>query len=125
MPESAGARNILEDITMSTRMTSKTVVFRHPFVLGGFERVAPAGSYLVETEEEEIGGLSLPMPVWRRTATVMHVQRDGELSFVKIDAADLAKALVRDAGPAETAETLAARLDPQRRKTRPIRRKKY
>ena len=110
---------------MSTRMTSKTVVFRHPFVLGGFEHVAPAGSYLVETEEEEIGGLSLPVPVWRRTATVMHVQRDGELSFVKIDAADLAKALVRDAGPAETTETLTARLGPQRRTTRPIRRKKF
>ena len=110
---------------MSTRMTSKTVVFRHPFVLGGFEHVAPAGSYLVETEEEEIGGLSLPVPVWRRTATVMHVQRNGELSFVKIDAADLAKALVRDAGRAEAADTLTARLDTKSRKIRPIRRKKY
>jgi hypothetical protein len=106
-------------------MTSKTVVFRHPFVLAGFEHVAPAGSYVVETEEEEISGLSVPMPLWRRTATVMHIMRDGELSFVKVDAADLAKALVRDQGPEEAATTLAARLDPERRKTRPIRRKKY
>jgi len=123
MPESADPRLAFGNDIMSTRMTSKTVVFRHPFVLGGFERVAPAGSYLVETEEEEIAGL--PIPVWRRMATVMHMQRDGELSFVKIEAADLAKALVRDAGPAETTETLAARLDPDNRKTRPIRRKKY
>jgi len=110
---------------MSRRMTSKTVVFHHPFVLGGFERVAPAGSYLVETEEEAIGSLSQPIPAWRRIATVMHMQRDGELTSLKIDAADLAKALVRDTGPVETAETLTARLNPQRRKMRPIRRKKF
>jgi hypothetical protein len=121
MPECADTRSVHEDITMSTRMTSKKVVFRHPFVLGGFAYVAPAGSYLVETEEEQIGDLS----AWRQTATVIHIERDDDLFFVKIDADDLAKAVVRDAGPAETIETLTARLDPQRRKTRPIRRKKF
>jgi hypothetical protein len=108
---------------MTTRMISKTVVFRHPFVLGGFERVAPAGSYLVESEEEEVSGP--PPSVWRQTVTVMHMQHEGEVSFVKIDSAELDKALLRDAGPEEPAGALTARLNPLRRKTRPIRRKKY
>jgi hypothetical protein len=112
---------------MSTRMTARTVVFRHAFVLGGFERVAPAGSYLVETEEEEIDGLAMETSAWRRMGTVMHVIQDGMTEYVKIDASDLDKAIARDAGREEAPAALTARLDAERKKNnaRLSRRKKY
>lgn len=113
---------------MGTRMKSRTVVFRHPFVLGGFERVAPAGTYLVETEEEEIDGATVATSAWRRMATVMHVTTQaGETEYVKIDCTDLDKALARDAGHEEPSAALTARLDAERMKNnaRLIRRKKY
>ena len=112
---------------MSTRMTARTVVFRHPFVLGGFERVEPAGSYLVETEEEEMDGATVAMSAWRRMATVMHIHHAGMTEYVKIDPSDLDKAIARDAGTAEPAASLTARLDAERMKNnaRLMRRKKY
>ncbi len=112
---------------MSTRMTSRTVVFRHAFVLGGFERVAPAGSYLVETEEEEIDGATMATSAWRRMATVMHIVNGADTEYVKIDCADLDRALARDAGSEETPGVLTARLDAERKKNnaRLTRRKKY
>jgi hypothetical protein len=33
---------------MTTRTSKKTVTFRRPFVLGGFDEVLPAGAYSVE-----------------------------------------------------------------------------
>jgi len=112
---------------MNTRMTGRTVVFRHPFVLGGFERVEPAGAYLVETEEEELDGATVATSAWRRLATVIHITHAGTTEYVKIDPTDLDRALARDAGPAETAAALTARLDAERMKNnaRLIRRKKY
>ena len=123
MPESAALRHAIKDIAMSTRMKSRTVVFRHPFVLGGFERVAPAGSYLVETEEEEIEGTA----AWRRMGTIMHIHSAGMTEYVKIDPADLDKAIARDAGAEEPTAALTARLDAERMKNnaRLMRRKKY
>jgi hypothetical protein len=112
---------------MSTRMTAKTVVFRHPFVLGGFERVAPAGADQVETEEEEIDGATVATSAWRRMATVIHILSEGATEYVKIDCADLDKAIARDAGPAEAPASLTARLDAERTRNnaRLTRRKKY
>jgi hypothetical protein len=112
---------------MNTRMTQRMVVFRHAFVLGGFERIAPAGSYLVETEEEEIDGLSMDRIVWRRMATIIHLFQDGATEYVKIDAGDLDKALARDAEKQEPPAALTARLDAERKRinARVIRRKKF
>jgi len=112
---------------MNTRMTQRTVVFRHAFVLGGFERIAPAGSYLVETEEEEIEGLSMDSMAWRRLATIIHLGQDGTMEYVKIDASDLDKALARDAAKPEPPLALTARLDAERKRAnaRLIRRKKF
>ncbi len=57
--------------TAFTRTTSRTVTFTHPFTLSGVDGVQPAGSYVVETDEELIDSLSFP--VYRRTATWLHL----------------------------------------------------
>jgi hypothetical protein len=108
---------------MTTRMTQRTVVFSRPFVLGGFERIEPAGSYLVETEEER----NEDVDAWRKCATIIHVTRDGDTKYVRIDVTELDKALTRDAAPEETPEAMALRLDLERRRgnARPARRKKF
>jgi hypothetical protein len=59
--------------TAFTRTTSRTVTFTHPFALNGVDGVQPAGSYVVETDEELVDSLSFP--VYRRTATWLHLPR--------------------------------------------------
>ena len=98
---------------MALRMTCREVVFRHPFVLRGFDRVEPAGAYKVETEEESIEAVSFP--VWKRLATVIHVMRGGATEYIRIDPEDLRKALVRDGGGEETSAALDARLSAAQR----------
>ena len=56
---------------MTTRTIKKTVTFRHPFVLGELEEVLPPGDYTVETDEEQIQGLSFP--AYRRVLTVIRL----------------------------------------------------
>jgi len=111
---------------MSTRMTARTVLLRHPFILGGFERVEPAGSYLVETEEEEMDGGTVAVSAWRRISTVIHIHHPGMTECVTIDPAELDKALVRDAEPREPPAARTARLDADRvrNNARLMRRKK-
>ena len=53
---------------MTTRTTTKTVTFAHPFLLKGIDRILPAGDYRVVTDEELIEGVSFP--VYRRVSTV-------------------------------------------------------
>ena len=50
------------------RTTETTITFRCPFTLSALDKVEPAGTYRVVTEEEEIGGLSFV--AFRRTATL-------------------------------------------------------
>ena len=56
---------------MTTRTTTKTVTFAHPFLLKGIDRILPAGDYRVVTDEELIGGVSFP--VYRRVSTMIFV----------------------------------------------------
>lgn len=93
---------------MAVRMTSRDVVFRRPFVLHGFDRVEPAGTYKVETEEESIDDVSFL--VWKRMGTVIHIMRGGATEYVRIDPEDLRKALARDSGGEESADAVEARL---------------
>jgi len=76
---------------MTTRQTSKAVVFRHPFVLKGGDRTLPPGTYRVVTDEEQIEPLSFP--VYRRVATVISVPADSgnasAVEMVTIDPRDL------------------------------------
>ena len=63
---------------MTNRITTRTVTFRHPFTIEGFDGWQPAGSYVVEMEEELIQELSFP--VWRRLHTAIRLpQRPGAL----------------------------------------------
>lgn len=79
---------------MIARSFSKDVVFRRPFVLKGVDRMLPAGSYRVVTDEELIEGISFP--VYRRVATMIFVQGTSSIEMVAIDPLDLQAALDRD-----------------------------
>ncbi|WP_377805766.1 hypothetical protein ABNQ38_03785 [Azospirillum sp. A29] len=61
--------------TAFIRTTTRTVTFSHPFSLSSVEGMQPAGSYVVETDEELVDSLSFP--VYRRTATWLHLPRSG------------------------------------------------
>lgn len=84
---------------MSIRTSRKIVKFSNPFSLAGVDRVLPAGSYEVVTDEELIEGLSFP--VYRRVATMMLAPaRSSQVPSVEmltIDPLDLAAAVERDA----------------------------
>lgn len=85
---------------MTTPRTSReTVTFARPFSLRGVGGVQPAGAYVVETEEEPIGGLSFL--AYRRVATVMLLPPEaGGTAWGRIAAVDpreLRAARARDA----------------------------
>ena len=88
---------------MTIRTTKKTVTFRKPFVLGGFDEVLPAGAYSVETDEELLEGVSFP--AYRRILTVIHLHskpsQPGLTRTLTIDPNELDAALQRDQAPAE------------------------
>jgi hypothetical protein len=81
---------------MTTRTTSKTVTFAHPFLLKGVDRIVGAGDYRVVTDEELIEGLSFP--VYRRVSTMIFVpaQNASAVEMVAIDPQELQAAQERD-----------------------------
>lgn len=87
---------------MTIRTMTKTVTFRQPFRLDGFDEVLPAGAYCVETDEELLEGISFP--VYRRILTLIHLHetpgRPGVTRTWKIDPKELEAALERDQAPA-------------------------
>jgi len=72
---------------MSNRTSRANVTFTRPFPVIGFDELQPAGTYVVETEEELIDGLSFP--AYRRTATTIflpaHPARPGWAEVAQID----------------------------------------
>jgi len=83
---------------MALRTQRKSVVFNHPFLLEGIDRVLPPGSYEVVNDEELIEGLSFP--VYRRVSTAMMIPAQfhaSTLEMLTINPADLAAAQERDA----------------------------
>jgi hypothetical protein len=82
--------------SVTTRVTTKTVIFAHPFVVDAMDGEQPPGIYNVETEEELLESVSFP--VYRRVSTVMVCQVPGGITrFVTIDPTALDTALARDA----------------------------
>lgn len=59
---------------MNERTRRSTVVFRHTAILEGLEKPLPAGSYIIETDEEQIPGLSFI--AYRRVQTTIIVPAD-------------------------------------------------
>lgn len=64
---------------MTTRTTQTIVVFKHAFSLNGVEGELPAGSYLIESEEEQIATLSIA--AYRRVATTIALPSIGTPSL--------------------------------------------
>ena len=54
---------------MNERITRKSVTFLHPFSLAGIDEILEAGTYIVETLEELIEGLSFV--AYRRVSTTI------------------------------------------------------
>ncbi len=92
---------------MTTRTSSKTATFAHPFLLKGVDRIVAAGDYRVVTDEELIQELSFP--VYRRVATMIFVPAASGHAFemVAIDPRDLQEAQERDAELPRTAPAMA------------------
>lgn len=82
------------------RTSRKTVTFAQPFSLRGIGAEQPAGTYVVETDEELLEGL--PFPAYRRVATMILLPaRAGDAvsgQLVAIGPSDLDTAEKRDAG---------------------------
>ena len=106
---------------MTTRTSKKTVTFRRPFVLGGFDEVVPAGAYSVETDEELLEGISFA--AYRRILTVIHLHsRSGHPGLTRaltIDPNELDAALERDRAPKDAPVGRDARQEIPIRATQP------
>jgi hypothetical protein len=89
---------------MTVRTTSKTVTFMHPFNLNGMDKMQPAGTYTVETDEELLQTSSFP--AYRRISTLMRLpaRSIGTMltQIVETNPVELARALERDARLDET-----------------------
>jgi hypothetical protein len=83
---------------MTVRSTTRNVTFRHAFSLQGVDGLQPPGTYAVETDEEQIPGLSF-LAYRRITTTItLPVRNRGVAArqMSTIDPADLESALARD-----------------------------
>ena len=82
---------------MTRRTTTRIVTFQHPFTIEGLEGWQPAGSYIVDTEEELLQDLSFP--AWHRVRTSLRLPQrsDGGVSHhVTLDPAIIDAALTAD-----------------------------
>jgi len=83
---------------MPARTTEMTVTFRHAFSMPTIDRPQPAGTYRVETDEQEVPGLSFM--ALRRTAPMFHLPAISPIGrrskVVSIDPAERAAVLAAD-----------------------------
>jgi hypothetical protein len=74
------------------RTTRETITFDHAFSLSAVDDVQPAGTYVVEVDEELIEGLSFL--AYRRVATTIHLPLRnggaGSVQAVEVDPRELA-----------------------------------
>lgn len=81
---------------MTTRVTSRTVIFGRPFLLDEADGEQPPGAYTIETEEELLESVSFP--AYRRVSTMIQCHAPGGITrFVTVDPTALDAALARDA----------------------------
>jgi hypothetical protein len=105
-PSAIRGMNPMESDKMPIRTTSKTVTFRRPFIIGGFDQVQAAGTYTVDTEEEQLDAISLP--AWKRIATVIELNKAGATEYQRIDPDELHEALMRDGQQVDPTEAPSA-----------------
>lgn len=79
---------------MTTRLTTKSVIFAQPFVVDPECGELPPGIYIVETEEQLFGTHS--SRAYRPISTVMHFPAMGGARSLTIDPDILKEALRRD-----------------------------
>ncbi|TWT13712.1 hypothetical protein [Reyranella sp. CPCC 100927] len=98
---------------MTIRTSEHTVRFVHPFRLTGMDHPQPAGTYLLETDEELIEELSFP--VYRRLATRIFVPAGSGSVIVEevidVDPRELQAALENDSGVSDTGAAPTPRAD--------------
>ena len=83
---------------MTIRSRREAITFKHPFRIRGIDRLLPAGTYDVITDEESIEGLSFA--AFRRIATMILVPGAASAStqeMISIGSVDLADAQRIDA----------------------------
>lgn len=85
--------------TLTVRTSSKSVTFLRPFILSGVDEEQPAGTYIVETDEELIPFLSFS--AYRRIATWFKLAEGpggkGMVETVQVDPIELETLQARDA----------------------------
>jgi hypothetical protein len=83
---------------MNNRTSEERVTFNRTFLLPSVDEVLPAGTYLVETEEEQIDSLSFV--AYRRVATTITLPalgtETGSRQVIAIDPSELAAARAKD-----------------------------
>lgn len=95
---------------MTQRTNTRSVTFKFPFKLEGFDEVLPAGSYTIETDEELLQGLSFE--AYQRKSTVMRLpSKSGKANLSRalpIKPDDLEAALMLDKTGGHTPSTVPA-----------------
>ncbi|RZN31233.1 hypothetical protein [Bradyrhizobium sp. Leo121] len=88
---------------MTIRSRREVVTFKQPFRIRGIDRLLPAGTYEVLTDEETIEGLSFE--AFRRVATMIKLPVEGSrglaMEVVSIGSVDLADAQRVDASASD------------------------
>jgi hypothetical protein len=87
-----------KQVRMTIRSRREAVTFKHSFRIRGIDRLLPAGTYTIITDEESIGGLSFN--AFRRIATMILVPGASSasvLEMLSIGSVDLADAQRIDA----------------------------
>lgn len=80
-----------DDRTLTTR---SQVTFDHPFMLRGFDRPHPAGTFDVDIDSERIEGSSVV--AYRHVATFIYLRDGSATRMVSVEAADLSAAREAD-----------------------------
>jgi hypothetical protein len=91
------------EMTMATRSFTIVAIFARPFILNGFDRIAPAGAYTVDVEEECSGATAAGTGGWRQVRMSIRLESDGTINNIPVDPTALIAAMQRD-GAQETQE---------------------
>lgn len=79
-----------------TRFTTSVVFFKRPFILDGFGRVAPAGAYTLDIQEESADPSPTSGQEWRHLGTSIRIDLGGTIQNIAVDPSALIAALERD-----------------------------